>query len=678
MPTKVKLHRKTEPKIPPSAATTSASLLQWKSCAPFGVAGVIFLLPYLGGLNELRWSGLLCFLIGLLGVVTILVLLWRGGSFSFSLAEALLLLLLGWQVIATLFSVYPWASLMEIARWLTFAVVTFAVRRWSRDRHWGLILATAFALSAFIPALWEIRSYLKTAYADPRWRVFGPFLHPNLFANYLLMALPVAVSLAFEKPLGWSIPFFLTVPILLVCLLLTGSRGALLALFLSIAISTVFLFFRWKAPDRLKALAAAFAPLSLLLLLSLVLLLPPIRERLFYSLSGQAHSWAFRILVWKSSVLALSERLFFGSGPGTFEWVYPRYAQAAFTRHGHNGFLQVGVESGVVALVAVAAFLVLTFMTSVRAGPSHPLPHVSRACGIGVLAFSLHNLTETAWLTSANLLALAVLSAVGRVGEPERFQLRRSVLPFLLFPAVVAVYSGAATVGAWIADNAVRSGSPTGRLRLLAKASAWDPLNAAYHYQKASLLISLARLTGDRTYLSDGVRAIDRAIALQPHRSGNYRIRASILQNLGDWRGAKRDLQKAIEVNPIDTESYWRLAETYRETGEEEKALSIYRRMVKMSRGPLGRYRPLDFWSDPFLTAAKVALAEHFLKTNRQAVAHQLATEALSEMDSFLTAFLPVLKVQDPHVAVFYETLSRDLRDRARVILDRVEKSVKE
>ena len=74
---------------------------------------------------------------------------------------------------------------------------------------------------------------------------------------------------------------------------------------------------------------------------------------------AQGNSGAFRRWTWDGTVhMALANPLL-GTGIGTYEVAYPRYAETAFTLHAHNGYLQwlaeTGIPGGFFLLAALAA-----------------------------------------------------------------------------------------------------------------------------------------------------------------------------------------------------------------------------------------------------------------------------------------------------------------------------------
>jgi len=285
------------------------------------------------------------------------------------------------------------------------------------------------------------------------------------------------------------------------------------------------------------------------------------------------------------------------------------------------------------------------------------------ASAAAFIAFCVHNAVETAWLTTANLLALAFV--VGLL-QSEISPLRRLswrwwalALPFLL---VGLWHSVGVARGAYFAQLARNEPLPSVRLFWLERASDADPLNARYLIDRAILLEAWAKATGDESRLREALRLCDAAIRLQPTRSGNYKVKARLLQALGEEADAERALRTALRFNRTDTEAMLRLGELL-EKKQPDAAAAIYRRLVSLERSPYGRFKPVEQWQDIFLAAGKIRLARHLWRQGQRQRAQQLLDEAERTLRSFQSAYLPILKASDPEAAESQDAFVHSLLD---------------
>ena len=152
-----------------------------------------------------------------------------------------LALFLGWNLLATLFASYAHDAWLELAR-VTGALAFFWIVRAFFAREQKLILVAAAVAGLAWLGAGALLDFAQTR--NPRQ--FGGFLVPNLFANALALALPLALI----TPLGvWSLtrsraatalaalPFFVLLPALAV----TSSKGGFLAALVGIGATLIVL-----------------------------------------------------------------------------------------------------------------------------------------------------------------------------------------------------------------------------------------------------------------------------------------------------------------------------------------------------------------------------------------------------------------------------------------------------
>ncbi|MCS7187856.1 MAG: O-antigen ligase family protein [Armatimonadota bacterium] len=635
-------------------------------------------LPYMTGTNDLLLSSILLALVLSAGAIALVWNVWRRMALAMTVPEIALLAFVVWQWLTVAVSVYRWASLLEASKWTAFAIVAMTVRHLSdeRNRFWT---AVAFVGAVTLTALHGLREYaINAVMGNFGWRIFGPFLQPNLFGNFLLLGFFVALGIAFLRPKGWTfLPAFVAL-VLLVAMALTGSKGALLAWLLGLVAFGIMAIANSTSAQIRKRLWVALA-VGLVALVVVAALVPPIRMRFETIWTVQAHSWMFRIFVWKATFAGALSKPIAGFGAGTFEWSYPQFTVVGFTRHAHNGFLQVAIESGFVGLTLLLAFFATLIFSRFAQLP------ISRAadamllrpayspvhwgCVAAIVAFCFHNLVETAWMTLANLLALSVICGVALTAHQPRWQIQWRWQVALLLPILVGLWHSVAVArGAYFVNQARGEMLPSSRLYWLETASEADPFNARHLIDRAILLEAWAKATGDEFRLKQALQLCDKAIRLQPTRSGNYKVKARILREIGNFHEAEEALRAATKFNRTDTEAILKLGELLEEEGKADEAMRVYRRLVELDKSPYSRYKPVDQWQDIFIAAGKIRMA----KRSKPAEAKRLLSEAETTLKSFLDAYLPILKVSDPEAAesqkAFVEMLLSEISDLRRSV----------
>jgi O-antigen ligase len=192
--------------------------------------------------------------------------------------------------------------------------------------------------------------------------VFGTFGHPNSFAGYLALLLPVLAGwtvAAWRARRGpaWSVATGICLAVMLLALWYTHSKGAILALLLVALFAAVLLTRRlWLAQPRL----AAVWVLAIFLLVFAGLRVGPGRaliDRVFYSFQVRMEYRA-------ATVAMIKDHPWLGVGAGNFDRFYPRYMSETAVeqiRDPHNFMLEVWANAGVFALAALLLALVVFF-----------------------------------------------------------------------------------------------------------------------------------------------------------------------------------------------------------------------------------------------------------------------------------------------------------------------------
>jgi len=220
-------------------------------------------------------------------------------------------------------------------------------------------------------------------------RVYSTLDNPNVLAEYLLLIIPLAVSVVFTaKSQSGKIYALCATGVMCLAMLLTLSRGGWLGLVFAAAVFLVLM-------DR------RFIVLGLIAAAAAVLVLPESVLGRFTSIGDMSDgSTSYRFSIWMGSLAMLADYWFCGIGPGTaaFNKVYPLYSyNTATAQHAHNLYLQITCETGIIGLLVFVMLLFMFFKTTCSA--------VSRAADktvrlrliaviSGILGFLLQSMTD--------------------------------------------------------------------------------------------------------------------------------------------------------------------------------------------------------------------------------------------------------------------------------------------
>ena len=292
------------------------------------------------------------------------------GSVSLSLAPLdapmLLLLLLG--IVNIVVSTYRHNSEREVYLFAFYALLYFLVRQQLRTMRRILGLAFILVLVGSGEAVFGLIRYMQDAttvlgYATPNiGTVNATYFSHNHFAGFLILILPVALGLLVGAP-NFEKKFFLLILIGLMgtALTLTLSRGGFLGFGLAAGCFLIFAIIKHarNAFHAGKILILIVIVSALILAGIRVIGFSPIAHRTLlksFLPDKETVSREIRFSLWRSALPLVKESPFFGSGLGTFEFVFaphrpPEFGQNQDAYHAHNDYLEWLIEMGISALI---------------------------------------------------------------------------------------------------------------------------------------------------------------------------------------------------------------------------------------------------------------------------------------------------------------------------------------
>lgn len=303
-------------------------------------------------------------------------------------------------------SLRPAQSIRQVAVYGVFMLTYFMAANSVRSRQMAQKTVLALILSCFAASMLGVYQNFVGVESTASWidsemfaeigsRVVGPFDNPNVFGEYLIMLLPLAVALVLTRRGAQRLIGIAVTLAAGAALVYTWSRGAWLGAMASIGLLLVLyhaVLLRLVVPAivALPFVAAA---------------LPSAIVSRLTSIGNLADtSTAYRVSIWTASVNMLKDIFESGIGTGSaaFSAVYPAYALggAAYALHAHNLYLQIFVELGVVG-IAVFVLMLFFFFRSVfscyRTLGDRTQATIILAMGLGVFALLVQGLTDNVW-----------------------------------------------------------------------------------------------------------------------------------------------------------------------------------------------------------------------------------------------------------------------------------------
>ncbi|MBU8916640.1 O-antigen ligase family protein [Bacillus sp. FJAT-29953] len=246
------------------------------------------------------------------------------------------------------------------------AVVSLIVSLYGILQHYSL---------DFLPRNSAMRHYSGT---------YTFFDNPNFFGSYLVLVLLLSMTLYItihDKNLTKL--YYISVSLSFISMLFSNTRSAYLGVFSGMVFLTVFVIFKRKNLWRKWAV----------LLITLILLAVGINtlEKNHYSFraysiisdsykvvtnQSNGHEGSSRYFIWKKSLPLVKEYFWIGSGPDTFEFIFPATPKErkeflgnpnTVVDKAHNEYLQIAITLGIPALLTYLLFLIFVIRKAIRA-----------------------------------------------------------------------------------------------------------------------------------------------------------------------------------------------------------------------------------------------------------------------------------------------------------------------
>lgn len=268
---------------------------------------------------------------------------------------------------------------------------------------WTTKVLPLFLGQSFSSVVAEYPSLLVNLSGRTVMRASALFPDPHMHAFYLGIALPIAVYFALSKKQLWWMPFLIGIADIL-----TFSRGAYLGGILALFIGALLFGQQIVWRGRKWFLLGISG-----IILCIIIPNNPVIERFQSGFSLEDGSVNARAELYQEAFWHISERPWFGVGLGNYPLLVKPSALPREPIYTHNLWLDIGVESGVVATLFFALFFFLT-MYALYIRWKITKDGFSLAIFWSLLIFFGHSLVETPLFSvqvlPALLLALSFVS----------------------------------------------------------------------------------------------------------------------------------------------------------------------------------------------------------------------------------------------------------------------------
>jgi len=511
-------------------------------------------------------------------------------------------------------SPFPYSSLNEFWRVAMlaglYAATVYAVRSVQSLRlvAWLSVLATILVVGYGII---QIAGRDPVPYGqDPQNRVFSFLGNPNMLAAFLILMFWVVAGLALDSR-RWSVRIALALLLIavFVCLIMTKTKGAWIAMAASCVAGAVWFAVGWRFPYALerKRRLAVLGVIAVVAVFGLPFAYRPIAGRLdtFKSSAG------VRMVYWRGALGVFGDHPLLGAGTGTFQVVYPAKRQTDFrassagpnTLHAHCEPLEILADLGVVGLLVWLWVLLAFYRGTLRTlSPEGESPARGLAAGMamGVSALLLHNLVDVnmRWPTMATYLwvFLALSTIAPHPGKPSPSAEAELRLPssgaarwgmVAIFLIVLGPMVKARVIDSWKSEVHYREGCLRAErerwdaaLKRYTRAVELDPSNLRARYGQANCYLWTNQY-------AEGIRAYLCLEQLAPEYCKLHNFVGIMYAATGQWEEAAERLVKAQKSGtmPEDFSAAVRIAAIGADSGQGEKCLVGLRKVAELLPG---------------------------------------------------------------------------------------------
>lgn len=390
-----------------------------------GIYMEIFLYPFLPDMLNLL------FMIFIVGVYVFNIVFKKVKPLTKSSIIMPIILYIIFITINTVTSNDPVGSFRDLAIHLTSIGFIFVLIQSIKSKKDFNILIVLLIISATLTALYGLYQFAtgnivmedkwvdEATNPDLQTRIYSVFGNPNIFAEYLIMIIPISVGLFwFSKSIHKKALFLITTMILVLALILTMSRGGWIGFAFGIF---VFILFVEK---RLLLLAIPAAIGGLFLLPDAIL------NRLLSILNFADSSNDYRIRMWKFTLEVIKDNWLVGVGFGhlPFRQAFGKYTRTMVTYHAHNTYLETMAEMGLLGFVVFISLLFVIFKYAIKKlvkGNDKYTKIISSGILSGLAAVLVHGLVENILyipriIISFWMLVGLIITLINITKEPQR------------------------------------------------------------------------------------------------------------------------------------------------------------------------------------------------------------------------------------------------------------------
>jgi O-antigen ligase len=603
-------------------------------------AFMMFMVPAIGVPHEeMLQDTLKSIVASLLAVLAGLLFFWHQRNRSESLRwHALVWLPLALMVYAlgSMAWSHTYLAAVEAIRWFVFSLILWlGINTFSRER--APLIAEGIHWGAAIASLWTaLQFWFDFTYFPQGPNPASTFVNRNFFAEFVVSTLPFSLYLLVQARSSPRIAVMaFTLGFNIVALMMTGTRGALSALWLELGIVLPIVLFVYRKQFGFGSWGVRKTVMAVSILIVTVVALGLVAsgnpkliaertpggslsafEMAFKrtaSISVNDSSLGIRFVMWKATVRMIQAKPWTGVGAGAWEEVLPLYqtggSQLETDYYVHNEMLQLVAEyglTGLVFLLALFSYLLLAAWRTVNnRSPDGMAEGPMRAIAL------------------SSLLALLIVSNIGFPWRLASTGCLFALCLALLGASDARLQRGGGALVKPLAWKPAYSGVMLGFMTFCLALTIYISQQAAAAEQKIIRAVKLSLgISHSGNYNNprwnrahhEIVTLTREAIAINPHYRKITPMVADEMAKWGDWKNAVWIWESVTLSRPYVVAIMSNIARGYAQLGNYEKALEFLARCEALQpRAPAVRSLKVILLSRTGQEPAAAALASQYL-----------------------------------------------------------------
>ncbi len=488
--------------------------------------------------------------------------------------------------ISFFWSIYKLRTVIELLQLVLYGLVLYLAMNLSREEKIKTIkIVTLFG------SLIALLGILEYVFVKPQ-RIVSTFFNPNLFGTYLAMLFLFSLGFYLKNT---DKKFTLSSIVFFIALLLSGSRGALLALF--VALPFVFLDSKGNLKNSILNAFIVIAT-GLVLTRGLVYITPIVQKNLNINIDFLSNlirkdsltgtSFIGRIEFWKAGLRAFIDKPMTGYGLGTFfSAYYVGYGNNQwYSRFAHNHYIQTLTELGIVGFILFLVFVLSVIYSLYK---SYKKEHDIFFAGsvAAIVAFFAHIFIEFSWNFPAVTMTAFWIIGLNLYNDKSRKNIiikpifsKIITLALLVIVLLHVVCTNAYKIGFKYEDN----GDDLMALKLYHAINTIYPVNPNGILFESNIYVKDYNESLDVDKLDKGIELAEKAVDLAPFEGKFHTHLAQLYYSKGDYENAKKEYELGKKYAAYVVARHFELARFYLSQGDTESAIKTLTEATKLEK----------------------------------------------------------------------------------------------